>query len=317
MSTTETPESVADAPQKTLLLIHGSGPKPAREVIEALWLEALQQGLSRDYPDLSLEISSVRFIYFADLLATIGVDNQAYDPVIDAADRENTLAKLLTRDSARKFRRVHYESLPGKSSWKEFLLDVGAPVSNLLGLGERRIAHVLPELVAYWNNENNYGSEIRQRIRQELTGPLERGDDIMMLAHCVGSVFAYDLFSEMSHLSVENSPNKLHTLVTLGSPLADNYVRSKLGNSVAANSTMDYPNMLINWFNVAAEDDFICHDETIANDFSDMLKNHVISQIEDYKIYNLAVRFGRSNPHSALGYLVHPRIIKLLATWLN
>ena len=151
-----------------------------------------------------------------------------------------------------------------------------------------------------WNNENNYGSEIRQRIRQELAGPLERGDDIMMLAHCVGSVFAYDLFSEMSHVSGENSP-KLHTLVTLGSPLADNYVRSKLGNSVAANSTMDYPNILINWFNVAAEDDFICHDETIANDFSDMLKNHVISQIEDYKIYNLAVRFGRSNPHSALG----------------
>ena len=121
----------------------------------------------------------------------------------------------------------------------------------------------------------------------------------------------------MSQHPVEECSNKLHTWITLGAPLADNYVRGKLGKTTAAQSTVSYPNMLINWFNVAAEDDFICHDETISNDYDGMLKNHVISQIEDYKIYNLAVRFGRSNPHSALGYLVHPRMIRLLANWLK
>ena len=30
----------------------------------------------------------------------------------------------------------------------------------------------------------------------------------------------------------------------------------------------------------------------------------------------LAVRYGRSNPHNALGYLAHPRVSRALAKWL-
>ncbi|MDH3641961.1 MAG: hypothetical protein OES38_07680, partial [Gammaproteobacteria bacterium] len=67
---------------------------------------------------------------------------------------------------------------------------------------------------------------------------------------------------------------------------------------------------------VAAEDDFTCHDETMANDFKAMLEHHLISRIKDYRIYNLAVRYGRSNPHNSIGYLIHPRVSRLVADWL-
>ena len=317
MSTIEGADSATDTPRKTLLLIHGSGQKPAQDIVLRLWLDAMKQGLARDYPDTHLNEVNVSLAYHADLTAAARSDEKPYDPVIDAADRENTLARLAKFGSAKKFRRVHYESLPGKSSLKEFLADIGAPISNVLGLGQQRIAHVLPELVAYWDNEDNCGTQIRQRLHSVLAPALTRGDDIMLISHCIGSVFAYDVFCELSHSSQESQVNKVHSWVTLGTPLADNYVRNRLGKAADSSAATTYPNMLVNWFNIAAEDDFVCHDETVANDFSAMLKNHVISRIEDFNIYNLAVRFGRSNPHNSSGYLIHPRLIKLLSDWLN
>ena len=68
---------------------------------------------------------------------------------------------------------------------------------------------------------------------------------------------------------------------------------------------------------MAAEDDPVCHDETMANDFEAMLKERHISRIQDYHIYNLTERYGKSDPHAALGYLIHPRTAGLVADWIN
>jgi hypothetical protein len=48
-----------------------------------------------------------------------------------------------------------------------------------------------------------------------------------------------------------------------------------------------------------------------------MLNLRLVSSIRDYHIYNLAVRYCKSNPHSSLGYLIHPRVAKIVADWLR
>jgi hypothetical protein len=48
-----------------------------------------------------------------------------------------------------------------------------------------------------------------------------------------------------------------------------------------------------------------------------MLKERHISRIQDYHIYNLTERYGRSDPHDAFGYLAHPRTASLVHNWLN
>jgi hypothetical protein len=73
----------------------------------------------------------------------------------------------------------------------------------------------------------------------------------------------------------------------------------------------------VSWHNVSAEDDYCCHDNTLANDFKAMLKDKMVSCIRDYQIYNLAVRYGKSNPHSSVGYYIHPRVAQLIVDWLN
>jgi hypothetical protein len=71
------------------------------------------------------------------------------------------------------------------------------------------------------------------------------------------------------------------------------------------------------WINVAAEDDFVCHDQRIANDYQGMLDARLVSRIEDIRIYNMALRYGRSNPHNVLGYLMHPRVTQFVGRWLG
>jgi hypothetical protein len=105
-------------------------------------------------------------------------------------------------------------------------------------------------------------------------------------------------------------------LLTLGSPLASDSVRAGL---MGAELDLDerYPANIENWFNIAAEDDYVCHDATVADDFSPMIGRRGISRLEDIGIFSFARRYGRSNPHHSLGYLVHPHTARLVADWLR
>ena len=42
----------------------------------------------------------------------------------------------------------------------------------------------------------------------------------------------------------------------------------------------------------------------------------LVKSIEDIRIYNLSGRDGKSNPHSGIGYLIHPEVAKLIARWV-
>ena len=68
---------------------------------------------------------------------------------------------------------------------------------------------------------------------------------------------------------------------------------------------------------MSAEDDYACHDKTPADDFEKMVRECIVSAVLDYRIYNLAIRYGRSNPHSSVGYFIHPRVSKLIVSWLE
>ena len=253
--------------------------------------------------------------YYGDLTnASRGAAGKTYDEQLDLADLHNALDAMSELDNTKKFRRAGYEGLPSRSSLREFLADVSAPVLAILGLTEYALARKMPELSAYWERGGSYCRESRRRVLAPLRLALERGDQIMLISHCLGSVIAYDCLWELSHSS-DTPAKKIDTWITLGSPLGDEFVKRKLAGATQSGEQR-YPSNIVNWYNIAAEDDFTCHDETVANDFKPMMQHHLISQIKDYRIYNLAVRFGRSNPHTSLGYLISPRLAKLVADWL-
>ena len=141
----------------------------------------------------------------------------------------------------------------------------------------------------------------------------------MLIAHGTGAVIAYDVLWQLSHdprWAPDYASRKIDGFLTLGPPLGDSYIRKRL-LAVRDKGEPDFPTNVISWYNVAAEDDYTCHDMTLADDFKKMMHHRHISAVHDFKIYNLAVRFGKSNPHSSAGYYIHPRVTKILVDWMQ
>jgi hypothetical protein len=306
---------------RSLVIVHGRDFKPAGNELLDLIDTALEVGVERDFPDLLDAYRGLNkdLAYYGDLtnayLTGKGAD---YDEQLDIGDRRNALHLLRQMDKRKKFGVQRYDKLPGKSAMAEFAADIASPVLGVVGFGSPLIAKVAKDVGEYWNAKSDFGGKLRERVRTAICAALDRGDQIMLISHGTGCIIAYDVVWELSHdpqLSAQYSDRKIDVWLTLGAPLADNVVRKKLMGA-KEKVGQRYPKNILSWHNVAAEDDYTCHDNTAANDFKAMLKERQVSSIRDYQIYNLAVRYGKSNPHSSVGYYIHPRITHIIADWL-
>jgi len=175
------------------------------------------------------------------------------------------------------------------------------------------------DFAKYFDRKSDYALKVRERLKRQLCELMDRGDRIVLLSHGTGSVVAYDVLWQLSHdpeLKEKYGGQKVEVWITLGAPLGDTNIRKRLLGAKAKAATK-YPHNVITWHNVAAEDDYTCHDNTLADDFKVMLRQRVVSAVHDHRVFNLAVRYGKSNPHSSIGYYIHPRISKILADWLQ
>ena len=156
-----------------------------------------------------------------------------------------------------------------------------------------------------------------------MTTPLKRALNrrgrLLVVSHSLGTIVAYDCFWKFSRTGEYRprySRKPIDLWITLGSPLGDSTVRRNL-RGARASGPRKYPTNVCRWANVAAKDDFIAHDKDVGDDYAAMKKAGLVRSIRDFTIYNLAMRFGRSNPHSSAGYLIHPAVVKLVADWLE
>lgn len=301
------------------LLIHGRSFKPAKSALKKLWIEALRHGLERDLTPAKLDkfnAANIDMVYYGDhsnrFLRSLG---KKYNEDDDIADRKDTLANL-KRYAAHQFNKRSYKKVPGRSSFKELLADVGATLFGSIHLGDNLIEAAAPDIAHYWDEDTQFGSDVRFEMTDPLKRAMRRDDKILVISHSLGTMVSYDTFWKFSHAGEyrQDFANKQIDLwITLGSPLGDETVKRKL-RGAGASGLRRYPHNVKRWVNFAAEDDFISHDEDVGNDFKEMNKLGTI--IDDHDIYNLAIREGKSNPHNSSGYLVHPAVIKAVGDFL-
>jgi hypothetical protein len=304
---------------KTIVLIHGRAPKPPKTPLKKLWVEALRWGVQRDFPQKLKAFDRVNFefVYFGDI-STAFLGEKKYDATADLADRRHCLKdlKTLTRSDISDAER--YSRLPGVSGAGELYADVAGGFLSTMRLSELIIAGVAPDIKEYWNVDSSFGSDVRWPAISPLLTAFNTRDRVMVIAHSLGSMVAYDTLWKVSYLGEYRprySSKVVDQLVTLGSPLADETVKRHLKGS-HVKGPRRYPTNIRRWINVAAVDDFVCHDEQVANDYKKMLEYEQTESIEDVRIYNLSLRDGRSNPHHSGGYLIHPVMSDLLSEWL-
>ncbi|HFQ5142087.1 TPA: hypothetical protein ACGUU1_002359 [Vibrio vulnificus] len=303
---------------KRILFIHGRGPKPDRNDLQTLWFDAIQHGLLRDYGESRVQAFKQiekRFIYYGDL------SNELFgEPIENPQSRFEALEKL-KQYPRNGFTKTNYKKVSKLGFLAEALADTFSAVLGHLKLAEPLITSVAPDIAHYWNEDIYFGSDLRSRLTKELKEALDSGDEVMMVAHSLGSMISYDCLWKLSHYGEYRhdygAEKKVDLLVTLGSPLGDENVKARLkGSSLSGKKR--YPLNIDQWCNISAEDDYISHDNRIKNDFKEMLQLGLVKggMKDIYPIYNLCVRDKQSNPHSAIGYLVHPKFVTVLNQWM-
>jgi hypothetical protein len=307
---------------RSILIVHGRDFKPAEDALMEISMAALRAGVERDYPESvdALDSVSKDIAYFGDLtndyLESLG---KHYDATLDLGDRNNALTGLKAVQLRKRFGIRQYDCLPGKSALREFAADILAPLLGAISLTMPLLRCVSRDCAEYLAGKSDYAEKVRERVRNKLCEKMQRGDKILLMTHGVGVAIAYDVLWELSHevgLKERYEKSKVDLWLTLGAPLGDHNIRKRLRGAKEKNAAK-FPTNVISWHNVSAEDDYTCHDNTLADDFKKMMDHRLVSTVHDYHVYNLAVRYGRSNPHSSVGYYIHPRVSKIVIDWIK
>jgi len=308
--------------QRSILFVHGSDFKPPADVFMNEVYSALRAGIERDFPDSveAFDKIGVELAYYGDLgNALLRRRGKHYDEQLDVGDRRNALEQLRKIPQRKRFGLRQYDSLRGKSAIPEAIADITSPLFGILGLTILLVSTVARDFAVYLRGHRPFTEQVRERVRSKLCAMLQRGDQVLLMTHGTGCAVAYDVLWQLSHEDEYRevfARAKVDVWVTLGSPLGDNGIRRRLLGA-KRKSVRRFPTNIITWENVSAEDDYLCHDKTVANDFKAMMREHVISSINDHRVYNHTMRYGKSNPHCSLGYFIHPRVAKIVVDWIG
>jgi len=315
-------DSKTNHSRRSILFVHGSDFKPPAEVFLDEASTALRSGIERDFPD-SVELLGsldLELAYYGDLgNELLRAHGKHYDEQLDIGDRRNALETLRKIPQRKRFGLRQYDSLRGKSAIPEAIADVASPLLGALGLTAPLVSMVARDFAIYLRGNTEFTEQVRGRVRSKLCEMLNRGDQLLLMTHGTGSFVAYDVLWQLSHderFNADYSGAKVDLWMTLGSPISDDKLRKRLLGARRSGKAR-YPTNIITWQNISAEDDYVCHDKTVADDLKAMMREHVISSINDHRIYNHTMRYGKSNPHCSLGYFIHPRVAKIVMEWMQ
>jgi hypothetical protein len=303
---------------KRIIFIHGRSQKPERKILQKLWFDATRFGIERDFGDVgtkNFDKVKKEFVYYGDLS-----NDFLEQPDEDPTSRFSAL-EVLKSYAKKDYNKKTYLKVSDGGGLSDEAARMFSGILGTLGVADYLITKVAPDMAEYWSPEAYFGSDVRSRMTRVLKNALRSGDEIMIIAHSLGTMVTYDNLWKFSHYGEYRhefgDSKKVHTLVTLGSPLGDENVKAHLKGS-KSQGLKRYPTNLQNWINFAAVDDYISHDASLKNDYREMIKFKLLDNpIVDKKIYNLNVREGSANPHSSIGYLIHPELSELVYEWLK
>jgi hypothetical protein len=319
---------------KHIIVVHGRGVKPQPGPLRQLIKRALIGGLERVDGNAARAAADSKvkltIAYYGDV--TTGIMAEASPQLTDTLLRRRGkwyerpdrdvpgLTRLMARPTDRHTQEDYRELLKQHKN-RRFLdevVKVVSPIASITGLGVYAVGKLFPDLGAYLS-ARRWGSEIRRRLQRRLKPALLRGDDIALVTHSMGCIVAYDVLWKLSRMSEHSAihDRRVSLWLTLGSPLGDKFIRDCLYDSNEGDDGL-YPANVVDWTNLAAEDDFVAHGGMIADDFREMRRRGLVDDLRDLQgIYNFWVGSKGANPHKSHGYLNHPETARVVARWIR
>jgi len=289
-----------------ILYVPGLRPKPEPVKHRDALFRCLIAGLRRQDEHVALDIAAnlhcfdlVSWTYdFYGEHRDIAIDAAAIDAVIEqpyAAEKDILEATGWKRRSALRL-----------FALADFLPFLIPHVAN------ERVEMHLRDLRRYLQNRDDIAEHTRRRLKLPLRAAAESNRPILLLAHSMGSVVAYDSLWQMTH--EHDDDVRVDLLVTMGSPLGQRYLQKRIKGSGASGRDR-YPGNVRNWVNLASQGDLTAVDPTLADDYADMLRLGLVERIEDERLFNYFRIDGQLNVHAEYGYLVNEITARIVADW--
>ncbi len=179
-------------------------------------------------------------------------------------------------------------------------------------LANERVQLHLRDLRRYAKDDNGIASHARSMLKLALCAAWESDRPILLAAHSMGSVIAYDSLWEMTH--EDDDALQVDLLLTMGSPLGQNYLQRRI-KGCDERGARRYPGNIRRWVNLAAVSDMTAFDPTLADDFAEMLSLGLVDCIDDRSMHNHFRLDGRLNAHAEYGYLANDVTGAVIADW--
>ena len=298
--------------KKVIIVIHGLGNKPPVWLLKYWWKKSIREGLRKiNKPKWFFKF---KMVYWADILhpeplsvLPFNKESPLYNDEPYTESRNPVNKKRLSNFKIRLLNK--FEEVTDKLSFKKNKL------FNLDIIFEAVIKLLFKDLDAYYSSKMENGKKIKDEICDRLAEIINKYKDyeIMLIAHSMGSIVAYDTL-------IFCTPDaEINTFVTIGSPLGMQYVMKKI---LSEQNRKYNENILLNtpenisdfWFNFSDPDDKVALIYRLGNNYKqnsggiapvDILVNN------DYEFRN------KRNPHKSYGYLRTPELAKIINEFLS
>jgi hypothetical protein len=292
--------------QPLIIYIPGLLPKPQPEIHRDALLRCLIAGLRRiDAPVAdaveanpgNFEIVPWTFDFYG-THRDFEVDRSAVDAVIEQPEAN-------TRDIAEA------------SSWTRrltrWIYTLGDMLPFLIPhLASERMELHLRDLRRYERDRDGIADHVRRLLKVPLIAASGSRRPVLLIAHSMGSIIAYESLWELSHN--HGNPVDVDLLLTMGSPLGQRFMQRKIRGH-DRNGKDRYPSNIRNWKNLTAVGDLTAIDPWLANDFAGMVEFGLVGAIEDVRLLNYYRLDGKLNVHAEYGYLANEKTAHTISKW--
>ncbi|HPF52674.1 MAG TPA: hypothetical protein PK335_13925 [Draconibacterium sp.] len=284
---------------KVIIGIHGLGNKPPRNLLKNWWQMAIEEGLRKwknEIPAYSFEL-----VYWADILHENPLDENCTDkedPLFLDEKYLPSSGNYVPEDHSKRKKILDFL---GREMNSIFLNDDFS--LNYSFLTDAIVRHFFTDLDKYYKDtlDVKTSKNVKDLIRQRTAEMIRKHqkDEILVIAHSMGSIIAYDV------LAFDIPDITIDTLITIGSPLGLPVVKSKIAaerkikqkdtGQLAAPS-----NIKKHWFNFSDLEDKVAINYQLSDDYSENT-----SQVKpiDFEVHNDYEIDGEPNPHKSYGYL--------------
>ena len=309
---------------KIIIGIHGLANKPKEATLTDWWKKSISEGLEKNF-NLQNPSFNYKMIYWADLMYKYQQhtdENFTFDklynnqPYIEA--EKNTLKEyrkgLLIKLKAGAFDKI------GDG------LDYLKSKFNIDALADWMLGKVMKDLAYYYDNNptivnrSKEPEQAKKILRDELKNALinEKENEILLIAHSMGSIIAYDVLRDLGN---KNGPDyepdlEIPYFLTIGSPLGLPHVKRKIIQERNYDEDVRTPSIVTKkWTNIADKDDKVALDLFLKDDYGE--NKHGVRVKDDLVANDYHGLDGKANPHKSYGYLRTPELSKCVKEFLE